>query len=75
MKNNFIDIKSFNFYYGVPIFIVKDSLEKKGYTVFEGNNFLVIRGRFKEELKTSIKTYTSVKFEIEKDSVSVIRGV
>lgn len=75
MKNNFVDIKKFGFYYGMPKHIVRESLEKEGYDVFGDKDFLLIYGRFKEEFTKSIETYTSVKFEAENDCISKIRGI
>ena len=74
MKNNFVDIKKFGFYYGMPKCIARASLEKEGYEVFGGKNFLLIYGRFKEEFTRTIETYTAVKFEIENDSIANIKG-
>lgn len=75
MKNNFIDIKKFGFYYGMPKNIVRESLEKEYYEVFEGKDFLLIYGSFKEEFTRTIETYTSVKFEAENDCISKIKGI
>lgn len=74
MKNNFVDIKKFGFYYGMPKCIARESLEKEGYEVFGGKDFLLIYGKFKEEFKRTIETYTAVKFEIENNSIANIKG-